>query len=192
MQSKTAAACALLIPFIACPLAAVSAEEATRLGTVTVTGELAEEDNTYQLDTEEVPGIAPDAASLLHKVPGANVNRNGALTGIAQYRGLFGDRINVTVDGITVQEGCTNSMDPPLSFIPGTQLESIEVIRGIAPVSSGLETLAGTMRAESIRSEFGSGDDMESHGSLRLSGATVNDAGAAGVLAGVANRTHRM
>jgi iron complex outermembrane receptor protein len=33
---------------------------------------------------------------------------------------------------------------------------------------------------------------MESHGSLRLSGATVNDAGAAGVMAGLANRTHRI
>ena len=83
-------------------------------------------------------------------------------------------------------------MDPPLSYIPGTQLDNIEVIRGIAPVSSGLETLGGTLRATSIRPAFGNTDDMEAHGSLRLSGATVNDSGAAGVLAGVANRTHRM
>jgi len=182
----------LLIPCMVFLPAAASAEEATRLGTVTVTGEIIEEDNSYQLDTEEVAGIAPDAATLLHKVPGANINRNGALTGIAQYRGLFGDRVNIKVNGITVQEGCSNSMDPPLSFIPGTQLDDIEVIRGIAPVSSGLETLGGTMRATSIRPAFGSGDDMESHGSLRLSGATVNDAGAAGVMAGLANRTHRI
>ncbi|HUT40461.1 MAG TPA: TonB-dependent receptor [Gammaproteobacteria bacterium] len=190
--TKSVSACCILVPAIACSLAAWSAEEATRLGTVTVTGAAIEEDNTYQLDTEEVAGIAPDAASLLHKVPGANVNRNGALTGIAQYRGLFGDRINVKVNGISVQEGCPNSMDPPLSFIPGTQLDNIEVIRGIAPVSSGLETLGGTLRATSIRPAFGSGDDMEAHGSLRLSGATVNDSGAAGVLTGVANRTHRL
>ncbi|MEZ5543157.1 MAG: TonB-dependent receptor [Pseudomonadota bacterium] len=192
VRRKTcAAAGCLLVPFVLFPGIAQTAEEATRLGTVTVTGTAVEEENSYQLDAEEVPGIAPDAASLLHKVPGANVNRNGALTGIAQYRGLYGDRVNVRINGITVQEGCTNSMDPPLSFISGTQLEGLEVIRGIAPVSSGLETLGGTMHARSIRPAFGGGDDMEARGSLRLSGATVNDAGAAGVLAGVTNRTHR-
>lgn len=187
-----ATASCLLVPFVMYPLAVLSAEEATRLGTVTVTGAATEEENTFQLEMEEAPGIVPDAAALLQKVPGANVNRNGALTGIAQYRGLFGDRVNVRVNGMTVQEGCTNSMDPPLSFIPGTQLDSIEVVRGIAPVSTGLETLAGTMHAKSIQLPFGAGDEMEAHGSLRLSGATVNDSGAAGVLAGVASRTHRL
>jgi len=191
-RAAIASACCLFMPAIAWLPAAWSAEEATRLGTVTVTGEIVEEDNDYQIGTDEAAGIAPDTASLLHKVPGANVNRNGALTGIAQYRGLYGDRVNVKVNGITVQEGCPNGMDTPLSFIPGAQLDSIEVIRGIAPVSSGLETLGGTMRATSIRPAFGSGDDLESHGSLRLSGATANDSGAAGVLAGLANRTHRV
>ncbi|MGB5475211.1 MAG: TonB-dependent receptor [Gammaproteobacteria bacterium] len=170
----------------------MSAEEATRLGTVTVTGKAIGEDNGYQVETEEVPGIAPDAASLLQKVPGANVNRNGVLTGIAQYRGMYADRVNVKINGITIPGGGPNGMDPPLSYIPGTQLDNIEVIRGIAPVSSGLETLGGTLRATSIRPAFGNTDDMEAHGSLRLSGATVNDSGAAGVLAGVANRSHRM
>jgi iron complex outermembrane receptor protein len=191
-RATIASASCLLIPAITWPLAVWSAEEATRLGTVTVTGEIAGEDNGYQVETDEAAGIAPDTASLLHKVPGANVNRNGALTGIAQYRGLYGDRVNVKVNGISVQEGCPNGMDPPLSSIPGIQLDNIEVIRGIAPVSSGLETLAGTMRATSIRPAFGTGDELESHGSLHLSGATVNDSGAAGLMAGLANRTHRV
>ncbi|NYT47391.1 MAG: hypothetical protein H0A75_07290 [Candidatus Methanofishera endochildressiae] len=34
-------------------------------------------------------GGAGDAAVLLHKVPGANVNSNGPLTGIAQYRDIL-------------------------------------------------------------------------------------------------------
>jgi iron complex outermembrane receptor protein len=192
IDRKTAAACCLLLPAITFPVASPSAEETTRLGTVTVTGEIEAEDNSYQLETDEIPGIVPDTASLLQKVPGANVNRNGVLTGIAQYRGMYGDRVNVKINGITIPGGGPNSMDAPLSYIPGTQLESIEVIRGIAPVSSGLETIGGTMRATSIRPEFGSGDDMESHGTLHLSGATVNDSGAVALMASLANRMHRV
>jgi iron complex outermembrane receptor protein len=167
------------------------AEEATRLGTVTVTGEVVEEANTYQVESKDVPGITPDTANLLNHVPGAAVNRNGVLTGIAQYRGMYGDRVNVKLNGITIPGAGPNAMDTPLSYIPGTQLESIQVIRGIAPVSSGLETLGGTVKATSIRSDFGTGDSMESQGTVTLSGATVNDSFAAGVMAGVANRTQR-
>jgi iron complex outermembrane receptor protein len=173
------------------PASVLSAEDATRLGTVTVTGEALEEDNSYRVETDEVPGIVPDTASLLNRVPGADVNRNGVLTGIAQYRGLYGDRVNVKINGITIPGAGPNAMDTPLSYIPGTQLESIEVIRGIAPVSSGLETIGGTVKATSIRPDFGAGDDMESQGTLTLSGATVNDSFAVGAVAGVANRAHR-
>jgi len=180
------------LPAMSWPLFAVSAEEATRLGTVTVTGEALEEDNSYRVETFEAPGIVPDTARLLQRVPGADVNRNGVLTGIAQYRGMYADRVNVKINGITIPGGGPNGMDTPLSYIPGTQLESIEVIRGIAPVSSGLETLGGTIRASSARPDFGSGDSMEAHGSLNLSGATVNDSFALGVLAGLASRAHRL
>ncbi len=90
------------LPAMSWPLSAVSAEEATRLDTVTVTGEALEEDNSYRVETDEVPEIVPDTASLLNRVPGADVNRNGVLTGIAQYRGLYGDRVNVKINGATI------------------------------------------------------------------------------------------
>jgi iron complex outermembrane receptor protein len=178
--------------FIIWPIVGLSAEETTRLGTVTVTGEVEEEENSYTVETNNVPGIVPDAAALLHSVPGADVNRNGILTGIAQYRGMYADRVNVKLNGITIPGGGPNGMDTPLSYIPGAQLQGIEVIRGIAPVSSGLETLGGTLHATSIRPGFGSGEQFESQGTLNLSGATVNDARALGVVAGLANRAHRM
>ena len=50
------------LPAMSWPLFAVSAEEAIRLGTVTVTGEALEEDNSYRVETFEVPGIVPDTA----------------------------------------------------------------------------------------------------------------------------------
>ncbi len=142
------------------PVVGLSAEEATRLGTVTVTGEIEEEENSYTVETNNVPGIVPDAAALLHSVPGADVNRNGVLTGIAQYRGMYADRVNVKLNGITIPGGGPNGMDTPLSYIPGAQLQGIQVIRGIAPVSSGLETLGGTLHATSIRPGFGTGETV--------------------------------
>lgn len=191
LARRMALACCLLGPAMMYPYTVSIAEETTRLGTVTVTGEVVEEANTYQVESEDVPGIAPDTANLLNHVPGAAVNRNGVLTGIAQYRGMYGDRVNVKLNGITIPGAGPNAMDTPLSYIPGTQLESIQVIRGIAPVSSGLETIGGTVNATSIRPAFGTGDEMESQGTLNLSTATVNNSFAAGVMAGVANRTHR-
>ena len=34
-----------------------------------------------------------DTATVLKEIPGANVNANGPITGLAQYRGLHGDRV---------------------------------------------------------------------------------------------------
>ena len=59
---------------------------------------------------------SPDLASLLKKAPGANVNRNGPLTGIAQYRGMYGPRIAVKVDGANIAPSGPNWMDAPLSY----------------------------------------------------------------------------
>src|SRR5690606_16096713 len=42
---------------------------------------------------------AIDTAELRRELPGANLNANGVLSGIAQYRGLYGDRVTVTLDG---------------------------------------------------------------------------------------------
>ncbi|MDQ7072454.1 MAG: TonB-dependent receptor plug domain-containing protein [Gammaproteobacteria bacterium] len=75
----------------------------------------------------------PDAGQLLKKLPGANINRNGPLTSIAQYRGLFGDRVNVLIDGVKINSAGPNSMDTPLSYIPASRLESISIYRGIRP-----------------------------------------------------------
>ncbi len=38
-----------------------------------------------------------DTATALRDIPGATANRNGPLTGIAQYRGMFGDRVAVEI-----------------------------------------------------------------------------------------------
>jgi len=143
-------------------------------------------------------GIAPDStamkdtASLLKRVPGANVNRNGPLTGIASYRGLYGGRINTVVDGMSWKGVGPNSMDPPLSHIPASLTESLTVYRGIAPVSSGIETIGGTILTESRKSKFASTDEFEFHGLASTGYSSVDDGVTNSVFGSYANDKHRV
>ncbi|MBL4544409.1 MAG: hypothetical protein JKP95_00150 [Oceanicaulis sp.] len=43
--------------------------------------------------------VAPDAAGLAARLPGAALVDNGALSGQVQYRGLYGARVAVRLDG---------------------------------------------------------------------------------------------
>jgi iron complex outermembrane receptor protein len=167
-------------------------DTATTLPDMTVEGEAAAGPSLYQVELEQAPVTTPDTAELLRRAPGASVNRNGPLTGIAQYRGMYGDRVNVMVNGMRINTGGPNGMDPALSYIPRSQLQSLEVIRGIAPVSSGAETIGGTIMANGRSSEFGSSDRLTSSLELTGGGATVNDSGNGSAMGTIANRNHRL
>ena len=167
-------------------------EAATTLPEMTVEGETSAGPSLYQVELEQAPVTTPDTAALLRRAPGANVNRNGPLTGIAQYRGMYGDRVNVMVNGIRINTGGPNGMDPALSYIPRSQLQSLEVIRGIAPVSSGAETIGGTIMASGRSSEFGSSDQLTPSLELTGGGATVNDSGNGSAMGAIASRNHRL
>ena len=159
------------------------------LPTISVDG-VAGEETPFALP--EVPIVAsPDAGELLKKLPGANINRNGPLTSVAQYRGLFGDRVNVLVDGMRISSAGPNSMDTPLSYIPATRLESISLYRGIAPVSTGMETMGGTILATSKKPDFGSSKAFEFHGNAKAGYAENGDSYNAGIMGSLANQNHR-
>ncbi len=143
-------------------------------------------------------GTAPDSsglkdtASLLKRVPGANVNRNGPLTGIATYRGMYGNRINITIDGANMKEVGPNSMDPPLSHIPAPLTGSLTVHRGISPVSSGIESFGGSMHAESKKGSFAETDEIETHGTASMGYSSVEDGYYGSLLGSVANKNHKL
>jgi iron complex outermembrane receptor protein len=142
-------------------------------------------------------GVAPgssglkDAASLLKLVPGANVNRNGPLTGIAQYRGMSGNRINISLDGGNMKEVGPNSMDPPLSHIPAAMTESLQVYRGIAPVSSGIDTIGGAMKLESKKGSFADGEGLETDGVISSGYSSVDDGYYGAGFTSIANKNHK-
>ena len=168
---------ALTSILICCFSAGAHAEQARQLPEMTVEGESVAGPAIFQIDLEQAPVTTPDAAELLRRAPGANVNRNGPLTGIAQYRGMYGDRVNVQVNGMNITTGGPNGMDPPLSYVPRGQLESLEVIRGIAPVSSGLETIGGTIIVNAKSSSFTSEDRITPTLDISTGGASVDDDG---------------
>jgi len=89
---------------------------------------------------------ATDGASLIDRSPGAAVVRNGGQTGIAQLRGLSGDRVRVDLDGMHVSPACPNHMDPPMHYASAGSDTKLDIIAGITPVRFGGDSLGGTIR----------------------------------------------
>ena len=132
-----------------------------------------------------------DTATVLKDIPGANVNANGPLTGIAQYRGMYGDRISVVIDHLGVVSGGPNAMDAPLSYVSPMITGELAVTRGIAGVSEAAESIGGHVAAQLARGEFtGSGNDISGFVGSRYS-ANGNVSTSAGRVV-MANERHKV
>ncbi len=162
----------------------------TELPAMTVTGE-ADEPLRFDLSPVDTSVAGPTTGELLKRTPGGSVNFNGPLTGIVQYRGMFGDRVLTRVDGMDTHSGCPNHMDPALNLAPMHLLDNIEVHRGIAPVSAGYETIGGYVNASTKTSRFTAGEAFEFHGDLSGGAQTVDSGYGLGLLASVANSDYR-
>jgi len=57
---------------------------------IQVEGSAPEQMEQVTITPSEQPYKPADAADNLKSVPGANVNKNGPMTGIVQYRGMYG------------------------------------------------------------------------------------------------------
>jgi iron complex outermembrane receptor protein len=98
-----------------------------------------------------------DTATVLKDIPGANVNANGPITGIAQYRGMYGDRVSVVIDRFGVVSGGPNAMDTPLSYVSPMIARELAVTRGIASVSLAPESIGGHVATTLSRGDFSTG-----------------------------------
>lgn len=90
-----------------------------------------------------------DFGDQLSNIAGISVSRNGPVTGLIQYRGLFGDRVGVSVDGVDIQGAGPNAMDSPLSHVLPELGMQATLYRGIAPVSAGIQSLGGQLVMQS-------------------------------------------
>jgi iron complex outermembrane receptor protein len=144
------------------------------------------------IDVVDEMTIAADTAQLLRKAPGANVNGNGPLSGIPQYRGMYGPRVGVQLNGTQLAPAGPNWMDPPLSYAAAAQLESLELYRGIAPVSVVQESIGGAFNAVSKRGEFSVSDEMGLSAHVVALAQSVNNGTQVGATVLANNDQHRL
>lgn len=93
-------------------------------------------------------------ADLLNDMPGVSIQQNGGVAAIPFLHGLGDDRIRIKVDGMDLISACANHMNSPLSYIDPTHVSTINVAAGIAPVSMGGDSIAGTIVVNSASPEF--------------------------------------
>lgn len=95
-----------------------------------------------------------DSASLLRNVPGVNLQGAGGVSSLPVVNGLAGDRVRTQVDGMDLIASCPNHMNPPLSYVDPSAVESLKVYAGISPVSAGGDSIAGTIVAKTKEPQF--------------------------------------
>jgi iron complex outermembrane receptor protein len=106
---------------------------------------------------------------------------------------MYGNRVNIKVDGMSWKEVGPNSMDPPLSHIPAALTESLEVTRGISPVSSGIEAVGGSMKVNLRKGNFAEEEgEVEWDGVASTGYSTVDDGHFGAIFTSVANKNHKL
>lgn len=196
MYTNQMAAIALLGALLSMPIAGVAETESGTTGDdrqsideIVVSGrQLSTRDATIVVEREFVM----DVAEALERLPGANRNQNGRLSGIAQYRGMFGDRVSVSIDGLGMISGGPNAMDAPLSYVSPMITEQLVLERGIPGVASAPESIGGHVDASIARGDFSTADRFELGGMV---GARYANNGDTTSLAGrltAASRSHRI
>ncbi len=164
-------------------------ERTTWSDVIVVSGERVDGENVVL--ASQVPAIAPDAAGLVARLPGAALIDNGGLSGQVQYRGLFGPRVAIRLDGQAFASGGPNLMDPPLHYAPAPLLDRLEVTRGPAPVSDG-PALTASVNAVFKRIDYAANGESTISGNLTAIGRSVDESYTFGGVVGYATDRHRL
>jgi iron complex outermembrane receptor protein len=157
-------ALSLALPLLCHNAAAENTDDATAsavpLMTVVVTGTPVAADAApggVALDSKQLPALrasTSDTASLFRDVPGVSLFGAGGVSSLPAIHGLADDRLRIKVDGMDLISACGNHMNPPLSYIDPTNVGSAEVFAGLAPVSSGGDSIGGTILVDAAAPEF--------------------------------------
>lgn len=149
------------------------------------------------IETEFTPrrsGGHIDAARLMNQVPGGAAASNGPLTGQIQYRGMFGPRVNVRVDGMLIHGGGPNWMAPPLHHIPAGLMEQLVVEQGIASIATG-GGIGGAVTAYWKKPDYADSSNnsqWQFRGDTELSLESVTGGGSLAGVMGLSSRNQRI
>lgn len=132
------------------------ANEPAALATVVVEGrqELPQPLGAQTVEIQQLTPATSDTASLLRDVPGMSLYGAGGVSSLPSIRGLADDRVRIKVDGMDLIAACPNHMNPALSYIDPTNVETLQVYAGVTPVSVGGDSIGGSIVVESTRPVF--------------------------------------
>ncbi len=108
-------------------------------------------------EVENLPALratTSDTASLLRDVPGMSLYGAGGVSSLPSIHGLADDRLRIKVDGMDLISACGNHMNPALSYIDPSNVDSIQVFSVLAPVSVGGDSIGGAILVKSAEPEF--------------------------------------
>ncbi|MEZ5996567.1 MAG: TonB-dependent receptor [Hyphomonadaceae bacterium] len=174
----------------ASPAAAQATDEPALQDVIIVTGHRAEAARSDVEIPDARPFEGPDATQLQSRIPGGARLGNGPLSGQAQYRGLFGSRINVRIDEQSFASGGPNLMDPPLHYAPLPLIAALEIDRGVSPVHAG-PGLAGGLNAALKRVDFSQSSAFSLSYDLMTQARSVDDSVSGGGVIGAASDAFR-
>ena len=157
---------------------------------IIVTASRTNTETTDVASPEDQPAQGHDVTHLLSRVPGGARVGNGALSGQAQYRGLFGERLNLRVDGQRFASGGPNLMDPAFHYAPAPLVAAMMIDRGVSPVSEG-PGLAGGMDAVFKRIDFSGGPATTFGYDVSADARTVDDSTSIGGVVGASTERWR-
>ena len=136
------------------------------LGTVIVngetgsyqTGDVSTEDSSSFSSTIKRTSFdykAQTVSDLVEKESGVQVRQSGGLGSFSSLslRGSSSDQVMVFIDGIPINEASGGSVD--LSTIPVSDIDSIEIYKGITPINFGTASIGGAVNIKTKRAEEG-------------------------------------
>jgi len=155
MQQKMIVAAVLLVM-----TGATYAAEMASLDEVVVTGKTMPSPAASSESELNKQGVASkrastsDTAKMLEDQPGVSLNSAGGVSSLPSIHGMADDRIRTKLDGMDLISSCPNHMNPPLSYVDPSNIASLKVYTGIAPVSVGGDSIGGAIVAETSAPKF--------------------------------------
>ncbi|MCR9194797.1 MAG: TonB-dependent receptor [Hyphomonas sp.] len=158
---------------------------------IIVTGSRVDNATELRVSPDAAPVFGNDVTLLTARTPGGARIGNGELSGQMQYRGLFGERLNLRVNGQRFASGGPNLMDPVFHYAPAPLVQAVVIDRGVSPVSSG-PGLAGGADAVFKRVNYSDNETPSFGYDFSLGGRSVNESLATGGVFGASTQDWRL
>jgi iron complex outermembrane recepter protein len=158
---------------VLCALPQLTWADRLEIDPVSVEAKRTQETSVTEQNTAQAAG---DSASLIGDMFGLQLRRGGGVSSLPMMQGLADDRIRIKVDGMDLISSCANHMNPALSYIDPANIAEVKVYSGLAPVSVGGDSIAGSIVVNSAKPVFATDDQLLTQASLNTFYRSNNDA----------------